>query len=480
MDGYIRVSQVGGRGGERFQSPTAQRDAISGWAKAHGVRVGRYFEDLDRSGGTMDRPGMAQALQRIDSGHSEGIIVARLDRFARTVPGGLQTIYALHERGARVVSVAESIDPATPMGRAMLGLLLIMAEWVRDQADEYLEGAIARATLAGRYATKTPYGYRRTTEGTIEPHPETSEHVRWIFEQRAAGTGWRKIASLLTDRGIPNPRGDDRWAHNTVFGIVRSEAPLGAFRGPRGHHVPDAWPAIVSRELWDAANRIHGRRDNDRKHHDRLLAGIARCAGCRATLKRMVNPEGFVSYGCTRIGCDQRPSIGAHLLDGHVAALVDERLARIAVERADETDTELAPLLAARDAADREFEQWRDDTGLRGVIGDDDYRAGLIERAKARDAAAATLANYRSRTVALVPDAPEGGTVVLETLEWDDRRRVVEAYLHSVWVRKGTVRGPGAKRHVAERVRVVWMDDRDRPTLPTSQKPIYDPVPWPA
>lgn len=83
LDGCIRVSHVGGRTGDRFQSPATQRDAIEGWAKAHGVTIGMIHEDLDVSGGTMDRPGMNLALARVRDGVSGGVIVSRLDRFAR-------------------------------------------------------------------------------------------------------------------------------------------------------------------------------------------------------------------------------------------------------------------------------------------------------------------------------------------------------------------------------------------------------------
>src|SRR3954469_9557757 len=165
MDGYIRVSQVAGRSGDSFQSPTQQRESIEAWAKANGVRIGAWHEDLDKSGGTMDRPGMNAALGRIGEGKSSGLVVGRLDRFARTLIGGLTTIEELHNKGARVVSVAESIDPASPMGRAMLGLLLLMAQWQRDQAKDHIEAAMVRAVAAGRYPKRPSYGYRRDERG---------------------------------------------------------------------------------------------------------------------------------------------------------------------------------------------------------------------------------------------------------------------------------------------------------------------------
>ncbi len=480
MDGYVRVSQVAGRSGDRFQSPAEQRDTINAWAKAHGVKIAMIHEDLDRSGGTMIRPGMDAALERIARGKSSGIVVARIDRFARTVVGGLLTIQTLDEQGARVVSVAESIDPATPVGRAMLGLLLIMAEWQRDLAEEALTASQARAVAAGRYPGKTPYGYRRD-DGRVVIDPDTSKVVRRVFELRAAGMGWRAIADTLTREKVPTSLGRSAWAPTTVSGIIQSRAALGVWRGPRGGYLEDAWPAIVTPDLWEAANAVKGTTDSSRQHHDRLLAGIARCAACRSTLKRSVNPHGFVSYGCTTIGCANKGmTVGAAVLDEYVTALVDERLAGIATESAPSEDLELGALVAAREAAAREFELWRDDTEMREILGDVDYRAGLKERARVRDAADLALAAHHAqhRSGILVPLTGERAVQRLADLDWEDRRRVVQAYLHSVWVRRSKVRGLAARRHVGRRARVVWMDDRHQPDLPDRQRE-FGPVEWP-
>lgn len=469
LDGYIRVSQVGGRGGDRFQSPEQQRDAIEAWAAANGVQVGLIHEDLDESGGTMDRPGMRAALERVERGETGGLVVARLDRFARTLIGGLTTIEQLQERDARVVSVAEAVDPATPMGRAMLGLLLIMAQWQRDQADESFGVAQARAASAGRFPGRPPYGYRRTEDGRTELDPDTAPVVRRIFEARASGRGWGGIAIDLTRDGIRTSTGGERWAYSTISGIVRSEAYLGVFKGPRGLRVEEAWPAIVDRDLWERANAIRGVRDTDRRYQDRLLAGIARCAGCRQVLRRTVNPEGYVSYGCRAPGCPARASMGAEVLDGHVARLIDERLARLRLRAqvASDDDGEEQRLTTARDAAVRELEAWRDDLELRGVLGELDWREGMLARARARDDAETNLARHRAETgVAALSLLPDDVVPQLEQLPWAGRRRVVEALLHSVWVRRSEARGPRARQHVDLRTLVVWQDDPRPPDLP--------------
>jgi len=62
---YIRVSKVGDREGDSFQSPREQRRAIEAIAAlTPGARIIGEFEDLDESGGTMDRPGVQRAISR--------------------------------------------------------------------------------------------------------------------------------------------------------------------------------------------------------------------------------------------------------------------------------------------------------------------------------------------------------------------------------------------------------------------------------
>src|SRR5690348_4805918 len=84
-DGCIRVSRVAGRDGESFISPEVQREQIKASGKLRGVEVAAWHEDLDQSGGLVDRPGLDPLLARIESGETEGVIVAKLDRLSRLV-----------------------------------------------------------------------------------------------------------------------------------------------------------------------------------------------------------------------------------------------------------------------------------------------------------------------------------------------------------------------------------------------------------
>ena len=117
-DGYVRVSRRAGREGESFISPEVQRKKIADWAKLHEVEIVRWWEEIDQSGAKLERPMFQQALARCESGETGGIVVARLDRFARSAVDALTSIRRLTDAGARLVSV-EEISMARPRWDAL-------------------------------------------------------------------------------------------------------------------------------------------------------------------------------------------------------------------------------------------------------------------------------------------------------------------------------------------------------------------------
>jgi len=85
LDGYIRVSRVGGRQGEGYISPKVQREAIEKYAAELDGEIVAWHQDEDYSGGNTDRPDFQAALERLRDGASDGIVVMAIDRFARSV-----------------------------------------------------------------------------------------------------------------------------------------------------------------------------------------------------------------------------------------------------------------------------------------------------------------------------------------------------------------------------------------------------------
>src|SRR3954471_14567523 len=117
LDGYIRVSRTNGREGDSFISPDVQRAKIEGWARLRDVEVAEWHTDLDQSGGKLSRPGFDTALERVKTGETGGVVVAKLDRFSRAgVADALKLIESIIEAGGEIASVEEGLDPTTPFG----------------------------------------------------------------------------------------------------------------------------------------------------------------------------------------------------------------------------------------------------------------------------------------------------------------------------------------------------------------------------
>jgi hypothetical protein len=132
VDGYVRVSRIGGRAGDGYISREVQREQISAFAGLMGGEIDAWHDDQDYSGGNVERPGLLEAIRRVEAGETGGVIVARIDRFARSAPDGGAMVRRIIDAGGIFASAQERIDP-TSFGKAMLNIMFAMAELQLDQ-----------------------------------------------------------------------------------------------------------------------------------------------------------------------------------------------------------------------------------------------------------------------------------------------------------------------------------------------------------
>jgi site-specific DNA recombinase len=327
--GYVRVSSVSGRSGESFQSPEQQAATIRQWAKMAGADLLEVVVELDKPAGKgKHRPLFDAALERCQQREADGIAVAYVSRFGRSVSEALARVELLHEANARVVSIAEGIDSATPTGKLVLGLMLTLAEWERDriraQWGESQGGAIARGVHIG----PTPFGYLRTgppnkrngnPTGPLFVDPETAPLVRKAFEMRAAGSGLRTIARHLAEQGYPMAeRGVPKMLKNRTY-LGEAFAPMTSSR-TTGAHEP-----IIEPDLFDKCQWSDGPVERRRGSMVESVALVgARCAGCGRVMSIARGGSGLPVWRCQWVECKSRGSIAAHRLDEYVQADLDE------------------------------------------------------------------------------------------------------------------------------------------------------------
>lgn len=163
--GTSKSSRIGGRAGDGYISPEVQREQISAFAGLMGVEIDAWHDDQDYSGGNVERPAFLEVIRRIEIGETGGVIVARIDRFARSAPDGGAMVRRILDAGGIFASAQERIDPTTDFGKAMLNIMFVMAELQLDQLKSGWKTAKGRAIGRGPHIGPTPFGYRRLPRG---------------------------------------------------------------------------------------------------------------------------------------------------------------------------------------------------------------------------------------------------------------------------------------------------------------------------
>jgi DNA invertase Pin-like site-specific DNA recombinase len=450
-----------------------QRERIEQFASSQGHRVVAWEEDLDQPGSRYERPGFQAALAAVESGEADGVAVAALDRFARSVPDAAVALRRLEAVGGQLVSVRDALDTSTPVGKFARTMMLALGELELDRIRENWAVARDRAIERGVHISRVPpAGYRRQDDGRLEPDPVAGPVIREVFLRRAAGASWKELC-LYLDQRLPRPNGS--WTHQTVSSIVRRRAYLGeAHQGPAVN--TQAHEPLLSRAEWEAAqSRQSG---PERSGDGALLAGLIRCSACGYPLSRASDgARGYSNYRCRARHaaglCPSPARISIARADDYVISAFLEWVEqqRIEVEsstRGDVVETAVLHL----DSAEQELVAYRD-ANLISVIGQQAYVAGLTGRQRTLDQARAQLDDARRTTLPLpVQDIP-GLWPDATTAE---RRRFLAAAIDAVIVSRATRPGRAAFH---ERIGILWRGQA--PTdLPGRRHAKLVPLPVPA
>jgi DNA invertase Pin-like site-specific DNA recombinase len=140
---------------QEFNSLDAQREAGSAYilSQRHEgwVEVAERYDDGGYSGGNMERPGLKRLLADIASGKVDTIVVYKVDRLTRALTDFARIVEVLDARGASFVSVTQSLNSTTSMGRLTLNVLLSFAQFEREVTGERIRDKIAASKRKGMF-----------------------------------------------------------------------------------------------------------------------------------------------------------------------------------------------------------------------------------------------------------------------------------------------------------------------------------------
>lgn len=349
---YARISVTT----DESTSIVRQQEQGAAWATLKGGTLVETFTDDGVSGATAPdkRPGLAAALAAAEAGQFDVLVVAKLDRLARDVRSFLDLAERLAEYGVTLVSLAESLDLATPAGRMVATVLAAFASMERERIGERVADSNRYLASQGAWlGGPAPYGWAkvRQADGRIrlELDPEAAATMRTVVEAVTAG---ETVASQLhlvpmTDQGLRN------WLrHPVLLGrhVYLGDVVNGADGLPMTPHQPlltwGEWSALQA-ALDTAAPRVAASRGWGGT--DALLAGtgLLVCGVCGRGMvvnrqKRSDVPGGLrIVYRC-RKGC---VSAGAAAVDAAVEAEFLEGLGRMNVVQVTEVASEASALL---------------------------------------------------------------------------------------------------------------------------------------
>jgi len=254
---YTRKSSEEGLD-QQFNSLDAQHDACESYIasqKAEGwVLVRDRYDDGGISGATLERPALKQLLADIEAGRVDIVVVYKIDRLSRALMDFAKLVEVFDRNTVTFVSVTQSFNTTTSMGRLTLNILLSFAQFEREVIGERIRDKFRASRSRGMWmGGHPPLGYEVKDRKLIVNDREAAT-VRMIFERFVKIGSATTLARALAEEGVRTKRGRgvDR---GYLYILLNNRTYIGecVHKGTvfAGEHQP-----IIPRDLWDKVHAI--------------------------------------------------------------------------------------------------------------------------------------------------------------------------------------------------------------------------------
>jgi site-specific DNA recombinase len=287
---YTRKSSEEGLEQE-FNSLDAQREACGayilsqaseGWSALPDI-----YDDGGLSGGSLERPALQRLLADVAAGRIDIIVVYKVDRLTRSLLDFAKLVEAFDKAGTSFVSVTQSFNTTTSMGRLTLNMLLSFAQFEREVTAERIRDKIAASKAKGMWMGGTPpLGYKPDGR-SLAIVDEHAAIIRDIYQRYLQIGNVRLVADDIAREGILSPlrmTASDRafggrgFTRGQLYAILKNPIYVGDI-AHRGQLHPGQHEPIIDRETWTLvqerlADHLQGERRAKRAISPSLLAGL--------------------------------------------------------------------------------------------------------------------------------------------------------------------------------------------------------------
>ena len=278
---YTRKSSEEGLEQE-FNSLHAQRESCEAYVvasqKSEGwVLLRGHYDDGGFSGGTLERPGLKALIADIEDGLVDVVVVYKIDRLSRSLADFAKLVEVFDRNNVTFVSVPQSFNTITSMGRVTLNILLSFAQFEREVTAERIRDKFATSREKGMWMGGwAPLGYD-VNDRKLVVNAAEAKTVRMIFERFVEIGSATVLAKALRAESVSTKRGspiDKGFIYKTLNNrIYLGEAVHKGVCHP-GEHKP-----IVDQALWDKVHEVlsaspRRRASNTRAQTPALLRGL--------------------------------------------------------------------------------------------------------------------------------------------------------------------------------------------------------------
>lgn len=189
-----------------FNSLHAQREACEAYVASQRHEGWKAltspYDDGGFSGGSMERPGLKRLLADIHAGLIDIVVVYKVDRLTRSLTDFARMVEVFDAKGVSFVSVTQSFNTTSSMGRLTLNVLLSFAQFEREVTGERIRDKIAASKKKGLWMGGfAPMGYDADGR-TLKVVAEDAAIIRRIFDRFLVLGSIRRLKEELDRSGI--------------------------------------------------------------------------------------------------------------------------------------------------------------------------------------------------------------------------------------------------------------------------------------
>jgi DNA invertase Pin-like site-specific DNA recombinase len=217
--GYVRVHTDTHNGGEL--TGDTQLTKIRAQAVVLGLDLSDVIMDAGPSAATLEWPGFTRLLVLVEDGLLETVIIARLDRLARSGFPFTDLLARFERRQVALVSVAEELNTRDASGRLVVRILASVSRWERDANGERTRDVLQVKKTNGERVGNVPFGSQLAEDGVhLEPAPHEQRLLARMRALEHEGRSVQEIVDDLNRNGFQTRRGT-RWRYQHVAHLLR-------------------------------------------------------------------------------------------------------------------------------------------------------------------------------------------------------------------------------------------------------------------